>query len=149
MLLLCKATTTPAAGAVPVRVTVPVELFPPTTVLAAFVTEDKAGAFTVNVTLRVFTNVAEMVTEVFVATGVVVIEKVADVLPAGTVTLAGTCAAEVLLLCNVTTAPGATAAAFSVTVPVELFPPITVTGFRDKEDSDIGAAVRVALRVTP
>ena len=148
-MLLCKATTTPAAGAAPVRVTVPVELFPPTTEVGVLVNEDKTGAFTVNVTLRVSLYVAEIVTEVLAATGVVVIEKVADVLPVGTVTLAGTCAADVLLLCNVTTIPGATAAAFSVTVPVELFPPTTVEGLRDKEDKDIGVTVRVALRVTP
>ena len=46
-----------------------------------------------------------MVTEVLVATGLVVTVKVAVVALAATVTLAGTCAAAVLLLDRVTTAP--------------------------------------------
>jgi len=60
--------------------------------------------------------------------------KVALVVPAVTVTLAGTCAAEVLRLCNLTTAPPAGAAPFKVTVPVELAPPSTVPGLRDIEE---------------
>ena len=46
--------------------------------------------------------------------------KVALVAPAGTVTLAGTVAAAVLLLISCTTAPPAGAAVFSVAVPVAL-----------------------------
>ena len=46
-----------------------------------------------------------MVGEAFVATGLVVTVKVAVVALAATVTLAGTCAAAVLLLDRVTTAP--------------------------------------------
>ena len=57
----------------------------------------------------------------------VLIVKVALVCPATTVTFAGTVAAA-LLLDNATTVPPVGAAAVSVTVPVELAPPITVLG---------------------
>ena len=55
--------------------------------------------------------------------------NVAVVAPAATVTEAGTVAALVLLLVNVTTAPPAGAAALSVTVPVLFAPPVSVAGF--------------------
>ena len=70
-----------------------------------------------------------MVTEVDVLTAVVVTVKVALLAPAGTVTLAGTWAAE-LLLERTISAPPAEAAALRVTVPVEDWaPPVTVAGF--------------------
>jgi len=61
-------------------------------------------------------------------TAVIVIGYIAVVVPASTVTLAGTWAATASLLVNVTTAPPAGAAALSVTVPVEGFPPSTDAG---------------------
>jgi hypothetical protein len=69
-----------------------------------------------------------MVTVVFAETGLVVAVKVAVVAFAATVTLDGTCAAEVLLLERLTTAPLAGAGPFRVTVPVEEVPPITELG---------------------
>lgn len=54
----------------------------------------------------------------------VVILKVAEVLPAGTVTVDGTCASA-LLLASVTVTPPAGAAPLSVTVPVLEDPPET------------------------
>ena len=48
--------------------------------------------------------------------------------PAGTVTLAGTVAAAVLLLARVTTAPPAGAAPVRVAVPVDGLPPWTDVG---------------------
>jgi hypothetical protein len=149
VLLLCKATSAPPAGAAPVRVTVPVKLFPPTTELRVFVNEDKTGAFTVNVALRVFTYVPEMVTEVFVLTGLLVIGKVAELPPAKMVTLPGTCVTAVLLLCNVTTAPLEGADPLRVTVPVEGFPPTTEFGLTVSENNTAGVTVRTALLVTP
>jgi hypothetical protein len=70
------------------------------------------------------------VTEVFDATGLVVIVNVAVVAFAGTVTLVGTCAAEVLLLESVTTAPPMGAGPLSVTVPIEEMLPTTDDGLR-------------------
>ena len=64
-------------------------------------------------------------------TVLVVAVNVAVVAFAATVTLAGTVAAEVLLLERVTTAPPDGAGPFSVTVPVELLLP-PVAGFGDK-----------------
>jgi hypothetical protein len=77
--------------------------------------------------------VAERRTLVFEETRCVLTAKFALVFPAGTVTLDGTVATEVLLLESVTTAPPEGAAAVRVTVPVELFPPLTVVGLRVSE----------------
>jgi hypothetical protein len=89
------------------------------------------------------------VTEVFDATGVVVMVKVALLDPAAIVTPAGTCAADVLLLLSVTAAPVDGAAPLSVTVPVELLPPTTELGDRLTEDNDAAVTVTVALAVPP
>jgi hypothetical protein len=150
VLLLCNVTTAPFAGAAPFRVTVPVELLPPTTELGLLVIEDNVAAVTVRVVVLVTAAyVAESVTEVVVATGLVVIVNVALLEPAGTVTLTGACAADVLLLCSATLAPCGGAAPFKVTVPVELFPPITEVGVRVIEDKVAGLTVSVAVFVTP
>src|SRR2546425_4905807 len=74
-----------------------------------------------------------MVAEVDAATALVVIVNGALVAPAGTVTLPGTEAAE-LLLDSVTCAPPAGAGPSSVAVPVELLPPVTVVGFTPSEE---------------
>ncbi len=74
-----------------------------------------------------------------VATAAVVMVKVADVDPAGTVTPAGTEAAFVLLLDKVNMAPLLGAGPLNVTVPVEFCaPPTTVVGFSVREES-VGA----------
>lgn len=89
-------------------------------------------------------------TAVFTATGEVVMVKVAVEDPAAIVTLAGTRAAFVLLLCNVTTAPPLGAPRVKVSVPVELAPPIRDVGLRVTEDREAGGVmVRVAVRLTP
>ena len=98
VLLLCKVTTAPPAGAAAFRLTVPVELFPPTTEVGFLAIEESVGALTVRVVVCVSPYVPVIVTEVFAATGVVVMVKVAVVAPAATVTLVGTCATAVLLL---------------------------------------------------
>jgi len=81
-----------------------------------------------------------MVTEVTLATALVLTENVALVAPAATVTLAGTCAAVVLLLVRDTVAPPLGAAPLSVTVPVDELPPVTLVGFTETEDRDTDAA---------
>ena len=73
--------------------------------------------------------------------------KVAVVAPAGTVTLAGTVAADVLLLDRVITAPAGGAGPFNCSVPVTGVPAGTFLGLRDKEVSAAGLTVSVALRV--
>ena len=76
-----------------------------------------------------------MATCVDAPTAIVVTVNVAVVLPAVTVTLAGTVATLVLALDNATTAPPAGAACVSVTVPVEVLPPTNVVGFNANEES--------------
>ena len=71
--------------------------------------------------------------------------KVALLLPAATVTLAGTVTTAVLPLVSVTTVPVG-AAAFKVTVPVDVAPETTVDGFNVTDDTaNCGVTVRVAL----
>jgi hypothetical protein len=65
-----------------------------------------------------------------VATALVDMVKVWVFVPAGTVTLEGTVATAVLLLVRVTTAPPEAAGDPRVTVPVEVFVPTTVVGFK-------------------
>ena len=60
----------------------------------------------------------------------VVMLKVADVAPSGTVTVGGTVAFPVSLLLSVTETPPAGAAPFNVTVPAELAGAVTVFGLR-------------------
>lgn len=95
---------------------------------------------------------AEILAEVDTRTIEVFTVKAALVAPAGTVTLAGTLAAP-LLLERATCAPPAGAGALSVTVPVEdCTPPVTLVGFIVSEEtvgSGGGMTVSVAVWVTP
>ncbi len=68
---------------------------------------------------------------------------------AATVTLAGTVAAEVLLLVRVITAPPAGARPVNATVPVELLPPRTEVGLRETELRVAALTIKLAVRVTP
>src|SRR5437879_2511386 len=86
------------------RVTVPVEEFPPGTLVGFSGSDERvgggggAGVSVSEVDLVVPLKVAEMVTAVEAATALVLTVKVALVAPAATVTLEGTLAAVVLLL---------------------------------------------------
>jgi len=86
---------------------------------------------------------------VFGAIGLVVTVKVAVVAFAATVTLAGTCAAAVVLLERATMAPLAGAGPVKVTVPVEEFPPMTEAGVSVTELSVEAVTVRVAVLIAP
>jgi len=86
--------------------------------------------------------VAEIVTDE--ADDKVVTVKLTLVAPAGTVTLAATVAAEVLLLASVTTAPPSGAGPFNVTVPVTGVPWVTLLELRDKEMSAGEFTIRLA-----
>jgi len=93
----------------------------------------------------------EIVTVCEVTTIDVVTGKVALVAPAGTVTLAGTDAAE-LLLESATCVPPPGAGPFSVTVPVEdptSGPPMTLEGFRANEETTGGITMSEAVLVPP
>ena len=91
----------------------------------------------------------EIVTAVEAVTGLVLMVKVAVLAPAATRTLAGTVAAAVLLLERVTVAPPVGAGPVSVTVPVDVPPPVTVVGFNVRVDNAGGFTVRITVFVTP
>jgi hypothetical protein len=61
--------------------------------------------------------------------------NVALAAPAGTVTLAGTVAADILLLESETVAPPYGAGPLSITVPVDEEPPLTLGGLTVTEDN--------------
>lgn len=75
--------------------------------------------------------------------------KFAVVAPAATVTLAGVAATAGLALLRLTAAPPLGAALVSVTVPCDVFPPITVLGFALTAErlAAAGAACGVKRRV--
>jgi hypothetical protein len=83
------------------------------------------------------------------ATGVVVTVNVVELLPDSTVTVAGTVAAAVLPLASVTTTPPVGAVVFSVTVAVDMAPPITLVGLSVTEEICGGFTVRAAVCCTP
>lgn len=89
---------------------------------------------------------ADIVADVLLATAVVVTVNVVLVVPAATVTLAGTCA-EPLFEDSATAAPPAGAGPFRVTVPVELLPPTKLVGFKLSELAEGGLIVRPAVCV--
>ena len=92
-LLLARLTTTPPAGAGPLRATVASELLPPITAGGLSVTA--LGLTTLRLSLAVQVmplKVADSVTCVKALTGAVLTVKVALLAPAGTVTVAGTVA---------------------------------------------------------
>src|SRR6266436_7961695 len=132
VLLLERVTTAPPDGAAPLSVTVPVEEFPPVTLVGLTESEESvaagggAGVTVSDADLVTPLYIPEMLTVVDPATALVLIVNVALVAPAAIVTLDGVLATFVLLLESVTTAPPEGAAPLSVTVPVEEFPPVTL-----------------------
>jgi hypothetical protein len=149
VLLLDRTTTVPPEGAGPFSVTVPVDEVEPVTAAGLTATELTTGAFTVKLAFWVVPLVAEMVNEVLTATGLVVTVKVAVVALAATVTLAGTCAAAVLLLDRTTTAPPEGAGPFNVTVPVDELEPVTAVGLTVTEPTTGAVTVKLAFWVAP
>jgi hypothetical protein len=92
--------------------------------------------------------VAEILAVADANTGTVAIEKVAAVVPAATVTVAGMVTVA-LSLRRETTAPSAGAGSFKVTVPIEPTPPATVDGFKPRDETAGGLIVRETVCVTP
>jgi hypothetical protein len=145
-LLLVRVTTAPPAGATVVRVTVPALPAPPVIDVGFSAIVEACGGLATSVTiLEAPLHVAVIFTEVGVVTAFVATAKVADVVPAATVTEAGTVATPVLLLASVTTAPPAGAALNSVTVPVLAAPPVSTTGFSVIEESSGFTTSPIAL----
>lgn len=121
-------TDVPAVGAGPVRVTVPVDVVPPTTDVGLSARVVTTGALTVRVVFWVTPdNTAEMVTVVLVETAVVVAVNVALVAPAAIATEAGT-VVEGSDEDRVTETPPVGAWPVSATVPADDVPPVTDVG---------------------
>jgi hypothetical protein len=143
---LLRLTVRPPVGAGPERVAVPVELLPPATEAGEKVIVRSVGARTVSVAVLLEApRVAVMVTVAFAATAEVVAVNVADVLPAVTVTLAGTLAAAVFELDRVTASPPEPAGPVRVTVPVEFVPPVTEVGAMTRLETPATVTVSVAV----
>lgn len=100
-----------------------------------------------SVALRVVERYVPEIVEDVPCTALVVTVNVLLLDPAGMVTEEGTCAAEMLLLFSETAAPVGGAAPFSVNVPVELAPPVTVLGLRVSDVRDATVTVRELLLV--
>ena len=127
-LLDASVTTKPPAGAAADIVTVPVLEAPPATDVGFKETELSAGLgvppVTVSVAAWLETPVlADSDDVVVAATAAVVTANDADLVPLGTVTVAGTVAAPVLLDARFTTTPPGPATSARVTVAVVLTPP--------------------------
>ena len=98
------------------------------------------GGVTVMVAVRTTPLYVAEITDVVVeATALVATEVAADVAPSGTVTVAGTVTALMLLLISDTAAPPAGAGAVSVTAAEAVAPPCTVAGLRVTELRAAGA----------
>jgi len=121
---LLKVIDTPPFGAGPLKVTVPWETIPPTTLIGFTPIEFRTGGMTVREAVLVAPlKVADKVARVEVDTALVAIENAALVLPAGTTTEAGTEATDGVSLLKVIDTPPLGAAPVSVTVPWEAMPP--------------------------
>ncbi len=133
-------TLVPPAGALPLMVTVPVEEFPPTTVVGARVTDESVRTVTEIVWVRVVPLYVALNTEdPFEAkAALVLMVNVADEDPAGTVTDVGTVATEVVADESEMTMPPTGAAADNVTVPVDVLPAET-------DDGEMVKVLRVGL----
>jgi hypothetical protein len=84
------------------------------------------------------------------ATGILVTVNVVELLPAGTVTVVvDTVATAVLSLAMVTTTPPVGAVVFSVSVALDVAPPIRLFGFKVRLEICGGVTVRTAVFCTP
>jgi hypothetical protein len=143
-----KLTLVAPGPAGPVRVTVPVEVFPPTRVLGDTVRPDSCAAVIASVADFVVLPCEPVIlTVVYAPTAEVPILNVTDVAPANTVTLAGTVALALLDERLITVPPGP-AAPLSVTVPIADVPPRTEVGETLMPASVAGVIVSVAVSVT-
>jgi len=127
----------PPTGATALKVTAPVDDVPLATLVGVTATEERltdvAGVTVSAAVLLTLLYVAVIVTEVLDATDWVVTLKVAVLLPAATVTEAGTLV-DALLLDRETEIPPVGAVALKVTVPIEDAPPTTLVGFSETEE---------------
>lgn len=136
---------TPPVPAGPFRATVPVEGAPPVTTVGLRLIETNANGLTVRVEVL---EIVPFVAVIFAATELetveVVIVKLAEVDPAGTVTVAGVWTLDVLHA-KLTDAPPAGAGPFRATVPEAESPPTTDAGEMTTDVNASAEMERVAV----
>ena len=150
-----RETDPPPVGAGALKVTVPVDEAPPTTLVGLNDTVERTGpgggrgaGVSVRPALEDTPSVAVMMTNVVAPTGLVFTGKVALFANAGTATLGGTVANPELLE-SVTTAPAAPASTSRVTVPVEALPLTTMLGVSPTQETAGGFTNSRAPAVAP
>jgi len=149
VLLEERLTVAPPGGAGSLSVSVPVLDVPPMTELGETVRVLGTGGVRVTIVeTDVEPTVAVIVAGVDTETSDVAIEKVVDVAPAGTVTVAGT-VALLLFEVRLTRAPPVDAAPVRVTVPVDCVPPWTLLGEAEMLAGTGGMTVRFAVLLPP
>ena len=149
VVLELRLTVRPPVGATELIVTVPVEVPAPVTDVGFNESAVTVGAVIARLAVVLTpANVAVIVAEAFAATAVVVTLNVAEVDPAGTVTVAGT-VAEALFDASAMEIPPVGAAALIVTVPTEATPPTTLVGLRVTLLTLSGLTVSVAVLLAP
>lgn len=149
---LASVTIAPPAGAAELSVTLPIEPAPPVTEFGTKLTDASprvTDRFTVSVPAAVVVPVVATTMAISeLPTAAVVTEKVCVVAPAGTVTLAGTGTA-VELLVSATGYPLEGAGAFSVRVPDDVWPAVTLAGLNANAATAGGSRVSVVVFVDP
>ena len=147
VLELIKVMVKPAGGAGPFKVTVPMELLPPVMDVGLNVKDITMAGLTARVPFALLVaTVAVTITFFAVATPTVVAVKVWEVFVAETVIFVGT-VTDGSPLVRDTVIPPVGAAWFSVTVPVELVPPVTDDGLK-VTDTTVIPGNTVALPIT-
>lgn len=127
-----RETAKPPVGAGPLIVTVPVDLPPTLIVLGLNDREERASGPTVRFALNVAEpRVAEMLVVALALSAWPVAVNVAVEDPAGTVTVPGTVATDVLELARVTVVPPVGATPLNVTVPVDVASERIEVGLRE------------------
>jgi hypothetical protein len=142
-------TTFPPTGAAPLSVIVPVEGEPPVRLVGLKATETRSAGLTVIVAGCVEPGIdAVRRIPCAVATGEVVTMQEVELVPAPTVTVAGTAATVAFALLRETVVPPVGANPVRVTVPVDTPPPRTVFGERVNAAMPGGVTVRDVVRVS-
>lgn len=130
--------------------TVPVELWPPSSVLGVRTRLSNVGASTCSVTVWLDApNLAVMETFVSTATTLVVTGNCRTFVPAAMFTIAGTWTTALLPLVTCTLAPPAGAGMLIATVPVVVVPPTTLNEFNVSNVSLGARTRRIAETVLP
>ena len=146
VLELLNVTLAPAAGAAPVKVTVPTtdDCDPPTRLVGEIDTPcTDCGLMVSTSVLETEPSFASIVAVADAVTPTVVIVNVAEVDPAGIATVEGTVASFVLLEVRVTVAPPVGAATLRATVPVDDAPPMSEVGV-NVSDASLGTATEIS-----